>query len=346
MLKHLINRKVGEFMKNVFQSIAGMLLIITLAACGGTTELPKSNDVPSSEPPAQEEVEPLTPDDTAPSNKAQEDANIPETHEPVSFEPNENVRVVATFIYDNDTYIVVENTGEQAVLNYRVAYINYDKNGFVSTNDSDGYQRGKADTVNLMPGSKTISSWYGAKGAYADAAVVGIDFADGSTWEATEAQIDAWASESNANFSIETQKEIISTLKETSTLAETNEYAALTDYTIKHENQFSSQHDFHFSIDNISGQGITRLNVFVLEYDENGFPVSVSPYDTYCANGHQTGGTVNLAVGQSGSYHDDLFLSPTTTQIKVIISYIEFQDGTDWTNPYVYEWIIGNNGNY
>jgi len=132
-------------MKKLFQSIVGMLLIITLAACGGTTELPKSNDVLSSEPPAQEEVEPLTLEDTALSNNAQEDANIPETHEPVSFEPNENVRVVATFIYDNDTYVVVENTGEQAVLNYRVAYINYDKNGFVSTNDSDGYKRGKKE---------------------------------------------------------------------------------------------------------------------------------------------------------------------------------------------------------
>ena len=86
--------------------------------------------------------------------------------------------------------------------------------------------------------------------------------------------------------------------------------------------------------------------LFILEFDENGFPVAVNPYDTYCINGHQTGGTVNLAIGESGAYSTDLFISPTTTQIKVVISYIEFQDGSEWDNPYLYEWIIGNNEAY
>lgn len=257
---------------------------------------------------------------------------------------NKDLRIVSAFNYNNDTYIVVENVGEQAILNYEVAYVSFDKNGLVATTDSNGYEIGRANTVNLMPGKKTISSWYGAEGNYTVATVIGVDYQDGSTWEAT--QIEDWVKAARSEFDVDTHKAELAALKKFDSSAEVNEYAALTEYYIKHGNQFSSDHDFHFSIKNTSNQGITRLNVFVLEFDENGFPVSVNPYDTYCLNGHSTGGTVNLAAGGSGSYSDDLFISPTTTQIKVVISYIEFQDGTDWQNPYIYEWIIANNGMY
>ena len=84
----------------------------------------------------------------------------------------------------------------------------------------------------------------------------------------------------------------------------------------------------------------------VLEFDENGFPVSVSPSDIYCKNGHTTGGTVNLAVGETGSYSSSLFAEGSTTQIKTAIKEIEFQDGTKWENPYFYEWLVSNNASF
>ncbi len=320
-----------------------LILLAGSAACGG--------DSPRGTPDA------ANPIPSAPANVSDiPETNAPEptpaptpTPEPTKsplFEPSEDLKVTVAFVYDGDTYIVVENTGDQAILNYTVAYINFDKNGFVATRDSDGYEAGRASTANIMPGEKYIAGWYGADGVYAVATVTGIDYADGTTWEAPSMQVDYWVKETSKNFSVENQSAMIATLKETGVQAEQNEYASLTDISIKHGNQFSSEHDFHFSIKNTSEQGITTLNVYVLEFDKNGFPVSVSPYDTYCANGHQTGGKVNLASGKSGSYSDDLFLSSTTTQIKVVISYIEFQDGSEWTNPYLYEWLIGNSKSY
>lgn len=260
-----------------------------------------------------------------------------------SFEENQDLKIVASFVYDNDTYVVAENVGEQAILNFKIAYINFDKNGFTTTND---YKTGKAETVNLMPGEKNIFSWYGATGDYALSAITNVDYADGSTWETTVAQLDSWAKTARTNFSMDDYKESIILMKETGVLAETNDYVTLADFYIKHDNRFSAKHDFHFSVTNTSEQGITRLNVFVLEFDENGFPVNVNPYDTYCINGHMTGGNINLAAGQTGSYSDDLFLSPTTDQIKAAITHIEFQDGTEWDNPYIFEWIITNNNSY
>lgn len=348
-------------MKKVYIVLLAMAMSLFLAACGseskvidempdvdpvnGETQVTDIDEVPSTE---------LTNDDDLSSSDNQNSASVNETDPAddqtgsaevvTEFVPNEDLRVVAAFNYDNDTYVVVENMGEQAILNYRVAYISFDKNGLFATRDSDGYETGKHDTANIMPGEKNISSWYGADGDYTIAAVISVDYQDGHTWEAE--QLDTWVENARSEFNVDTHKAGLANLAAFNDAAEANDYATLTDYTIKHGNRFSSDHDLHFSIKNTSDQGITGLNVFVLEFDENGFPVSVSPYDTYCMNGHQTGGTVNLAAGQSGSYSDDLFISPTTTQIKVVISYIEFQDGTDWMNPYIYEWIISNNGMY
>lgn len=310
--------------------------LLLLSSCGNSASNIESK-IPEQTDPVIESSSPEVEKTPAPSP-----IPSPEPTPDTIFEPNEDLQVVTAFVYDNDTYVVVENTGTQPILNYRIAYINFDKNGFVATRDSDGYERGKNDTANLMPGDKDIGGWYGADGIYAVAAVVSIDYADGTTWEANEMQVENWAKEASNSFSVEEQKNEVSRLKETGSLAETNEFASLTDYTIKHGNQFSSDHDLHFSLQNTSDQGITRLNIFVLEFDKNGFPVAVNPYDTYCINGHQTGGTVNLASGASSSYSDDLFISSTTTQIKGVISYIEFQDGSEWNNPYLYEWILGN----
>lgn len=325
-------------MRNRKYILITVALFMLLSACGNSTPSSEKNVLPEQPAPDIENATAPTPTPNP--------TPTPEPTPSTTFEPSEDLKVVAAFVYDNDTYVVVENTGTQPILNYRIAYINFDKNGFVATRDSDGYERGKNDTANLMPGDKDIGGWYGADGAYAVATIVGIDYADGTTWETTAMQVDSWAKEVSSNFSIEEQKDTVNILKETGTFAESNEFAALTDYSIKHGNQFSSDYDFHFSVKNTSEQGITRLNVFVLEFDKNGFPVAVNPYDTYCINGHETGGTVNLASGASSSYSDDLFISSTTTQIKVVISYIEFQDGSEWTNPYLYEWIIGNNSAY
>lgn len=335
-------------MKRFFYVIIAFAMILSLCACGssGKTET-TSPDVSTS----VDELDPsvssdngatATPDSETDQSSTATDS--PEENADVAneFVPNDDLRIVAAFSYDNDTHVVIENVGDQAILNYRVAYIAFDKNGFVATRDSRGYDTGKHETVNLMPSEKAISTWYGADGVYTVAVIVGVDYQDGSTWEAQ--YIEKWASTVRSEFNVDAYKSEIDKLKEFDALATTNEYAMLTDHSIQHRNQFSSKHDFLFSISNTSDQGITKLSLFILEFDENGFPVSVNPYDTYCINGHSTGGTLNLAAGQSGSYTNNLFISPTTTQIKVVISSIEFQDGTDWQNPYIYEWILANNG--
>lgn len=336
-------------MKKLLVMLIMVTLIISQVSCGKDDDKQNAintNDVQDSSLPVDDEKESKENGEETSNQEEFQYVSDQETEPKAEFEANADLEVVATFVYDNDTYVVVENVGEKAILNFKVAYVNFDSNGFATTTDSDGYLQGKVDAANLMPGAKTIAGWYSSSksGSYAVAVVTSVDYADGSNWNATN--INSWSDSIRASFSIENYKNDINAMKETAVLAETNEYASVANFSIVHRNQFTSSYDFDFSIKNTSDQGITSISIFVLEFDENGFPVSVSPYDTYCLNGHSTGGTINLAPEQNGEYTDNLFLDGTTSQIKFIIFKIQFQDGTEWFNPYTYEWIIANNNAY
>lgn len=259
------------------------------------------------------------------------------------YETNKDLQVVAGFTYDGYTYVVVENTGDKPILNYSVAYINYDENGF-STTSGDGYRNGRNDAANIMPGGKAIARWLGDSGKYVDAVVTSVDYSDDTTWEMNE--IETWADSSKGSFSVDKYNDKIAELDKVAPLAESNEYLSLDGTSMEHRNQFSTSSDFSFTLTNKASQGITKASVFVLQFDASGFPVSVSPYDTYCLNGRSTGGTINLTPGSTDTLTDNLFFDANTTQYKVVISSITFQDETTWTNPYLYEWIIANNKSY
>ena len=259
---------------------------------------------------------------------------------------DKGLKAVLAFAYDYDVNIVVKNTCDQAVLNFNVAYVCFDRNGLPTT-AGDEYEKGSASAANIMPGDKSLHSWYDSgESFYVVATVCGIDYQDGTTWEAEENSIKKWAKNTKKNFKIENYQADMNSLKAEAALAETNEYLELTSFSIEHGNQFSDKHDLHFTIKNISEKDITIARIFVLEYDDGGFPVSVSPYDTYCLNGHTTGGNVNLRPGESSSFTDDLFLSGPTENVKVIVSEVEFHDGTVWNNPYLYEWVVANNHSF
>ena len=318
-------------MKKTIFLLLSLSLLLCLCACAE----PAQDGTPSaSTEPAAVAAE--TPSASSPSPSAAPEA--------AGFEPCADLRVLAAYVYDGDTYVLVENTGDRPILNFRLAYINFDKNGFPTTTDRSGYDTGRAEAVNLMPGEKNIFSWFGASGSYALAEITGVDYSDGSDWSA--AGLNGWAQSVRSGFDTDENSASLKALGADGALAEACEYASLTEVYLNHGNQFSNSLDLHFSVQNTGTLGITKLTLFVLEFDENGFPVSVKPYDTCCLNGHNTGGTINLAAGQTGIYEDDLFISSTTTQIKTVIARLEFQDGSEWDNPYIYEWIISGCGAY
>lgn len=346
-------------MKKISALILAAALVFSLAACGsgeGSASGPdeessttvvsdgSGENTPTQPPDGSEAAPSQSSDGETPAQSPEIGGEAPVQPSGAGFAENPDLKVVAAFMYDGNIYAVTENVGSKPILNYSIAYITFDNNGFVTTTDPDGYEHGRDEAANIMPGAKHIAGWFESTGSCAAAVIRSVDYADGTSWEAS--QLNQWAEQTRSSFQVEEYKAGIAALKEIAPQAESNEYAVLSGVYMSHGNQFSTSSDLHFTVQNTSEQGITRVTVYVLEFDANGFPVSVSPYDTYCLNGHQTGGTVNLAAGQSGDYSSGLFLNGSTTQIKAVISTIDFQDGTIWENPYIYEWILANNSSY
>ena len=319
-------------MKKISLMLLTFAMCFSLTACGSSENAKPSTTDASIAGVGQTVTQAIK----TPENKDKEEASTE------TFELCNDLTVVSSFTYDNDQYVVVENVGDQAILEFSVAYINFDKNGFPM--ESGDYERGRYESANMMPGDKRIGSWYGSDGAYSEAIVCGVKYQNGTEWELEN--IDAWQAETLKTFSVAEYKEKITALSENASKAYDIGDVAISNIKIVKDNPYSTSKDYNFSLENKSNQGILSVSIYVLEFDENGFPVSVSPYDKYCKNGHALGGTVNLGAGKKGSFGDDLFISGDTKYTKEIITQIEYQDGTVWENPYMYEWIISNNASY
>ena len=63
------------------------------------------------------------------------------------FEQNQDLKVTVSYIYDNDPYVVVENVSDKPILDYSVAFLVFDKNGFTV----DDWCQGEVSSANLMP---------------------------------------------------------------------------------------------------------------------------------------------------------------------------------------------------
>ena len=248
--------------------------------------------------------------------------------------------VVGTFVYDRDTYVVVRNDSDQAILNYTVSYVTFDSNGLVTTTDRDGYSSGKSEAANIMPGQTVIAGWYGAKdgSTYSAAVVTSVGYQDGTTWELDD--ISGWAKEAKSTFSVDGYKESVAALKDDAALATAEEPVALHDLTLVNRNQFSTKYDLDFTLGNYNDNGIADATIMTLQYDANGFAVSTNPNDSYAVNTRTTGGTVNVPAWDWGSYTTSLFCEPETTTVIGCVQEVTYTDGSTWQNPYYYQWLM------
>ena len=137
------NRKLGSVVA------FSILLLLFLCSCGEQGNVESSQNSQSAND--SQEATSVQPVEVE-TEEVPDSSEVASPETPFTADTNADLKVVASFIYDNETYVVVENVGEQAILNFRVAYINFDNNGFVTTTDSNGYESGKYDTANLMPG--------------------------------------------------------------------------------------------------------------------------------------------------------------------------------------------------
>ena len=132
------------------------------------------------------------------------------------------VHVIAGFGYKNDSYIVFENVSDSPILNVQFAFMSFDDNGFLNGNEP---KTGSADNVNLMPGDKTIISFYGDNGKYIKATASHIDFSDNEEWD--NYNVDGWFEQYKMGLDIDEENKLIEGLAEDAQKATTDEYVKL-----------------------------------------------------------------------------------------------------------------------
>ena len=259
------------------------------------------------------------------------------------FETTTDVTVDFAYRYDRDIFILIENTSDKPIVDVKLSWICFDNNGFSTSRN--GYSNGKAESINMLPGDKKMLSWYDSDGGDNVVAVpTYIKFQNGDVWE-TEG-IKSWSENTAASFNVSDHKSSLSAISNNASKAESNDYLKIVSTDKYNDNMFSSSDDFSFKISNLTSKKIEKIRLAVCEFDKNGYAVSVSPYDSYSRNCRFTGGTVNLAPNATESFVDSLFFEAECTKYKVVVASVEYGDGTEWNNPYLYEWIYSNSNEY
>ena len=109
------------------------------------------------------------------------------------------------------------------------------------------------------------------------------------------------------------------------------------------DNMFSSQDDFDLIVKNIGNQTIQNISVIVLEYDNNGYAIRVSPYDFVTQNARAvTVDPANVEPWKTGGWNWSLFFDSECKSYDVIIYSIELKDGTTWSNENALPWMLYN----
>ncbi len=253
---------------------------------------------------------------------------------------NGSLEITHSFAYDNYVYVVVKNISTKTILSFEAIYICYDSNGLPV---SDGYESGSSSSANIIAGESKCFKFYENSCSHLDAIITSIEFDDGTTWENTDYKI--WAI-TRGNYPVADYEAKVAAMAESAKKAETNQYLSFVSSQKVNDNAYSAKDDFDFTVKNIGTQTISKASYFILQYDANGYAISVDPYDSYCKNGRALSGSINLAAGTSGSFNSSLFFDGNCKQYKVIVSQVIFEDGTEWNNPNLYDWILYNSSTY
>jgi hypothetical protein len=322
-------------MRAICSILAVFILVSFTAACGNENTSPTVNidGVTSSPAPAQTTSPSPSPSPTPTPSPTPSPSPTPV----LVFEESTDLRVIHSFVGRNDINIIVENISDRPILNYSLAYVSFDRNGF--SVGSNRYDSGRVTAANLMPGAKDIASfWSSNTGTFILATVSRIEYVGGDNWEAID--IGTWADDTIATFTPQIISDMIEGFVPQAERATENEFLQILSTNKQSRNRFSSSDDFDITLRNTSDDSIRSARFMVLQFDGNGFPVNVSPWDTYLGNARPVSGELNLTPDSTRTVTASLFFNAQCVNYVCIVWSIEFIDGETWENPYRFEWLI------
>ena len=262
-----------------------------------------------------------------------------------SYQKASDLEILATMVQGENGYFMVKNTGNQVITDFTLTVAGFDASGnVIDLTGSTVYQSFDFATTNILP-----DTVFGLKNyvylrqdvKYMEAMVSSITYKDGSVWSTKG--LDAWTKDVSDDFSVEEYRHSIDAMKSDAILAESNEYLKITGSSKYSDNQFSNDDDFDFSAENIGDRDIQKFDIIVMEYDANGYGISVSPYEFVMQNCRVVSADpANLMANCEATYNKSLFFESECKTYNTLVYEIEFKDGTKWTNEYAFQWMLYN----
>ncbi len=243
--------------------------------------------------------------------------------EPGEYIPNTQAEIVVAYIYNGKANIVTRQNNDVKLKSITLACVYY---------DASGQQIGNLNMTDCeIIDQKNVTLWQTEcpeTAVYMDCAIYSTTQENGT--ETTAEHIDLWETTVVSEFRIDTYSESLrEKLGDNAALAVTNPYAILGSVRWQ---------DLSVTVEmSLLSDNIQSVYLFALWFDAQGQPLDLQAC-SYCANGESM-----VAHIQSEDNHNYIFKAPGNAKsAKVIVQSADLKDGTQWVNPYFYEWLFVN----
>ncbi len=251
--------------------------------------------------------------------------NRDKTQESTEYIPNTEVEIAVAYIYNGKANIVTRPLNDTPLKSLTLACVYY---------DITGKQIGQCKMIDCkVTDNKNVTLWQSdcpEMAVYVDCVVYSTT--DESDNVLTAERIDLWEQSVVKAFQIDTYRaNLENDLRESAGKAVANPHVKLGSVNWQ---DLSVTVEMELLSDNIKS-----VYLFALWFDEDGLPVDTNTC-SYCGNGE------SMVAHITNNNHNYIFQAPETAQsAKIIVQSIDFKDGTQWINPYCYEWILLNRSN-
>lgn len=239
-----------------------------------------------------------------------------------SYVPSDQAKVASSFVVNGDAKFIIDLTDGADVDKVGIACMYFDENGKLLSD---------YEILTCKVENEKRSSW--ETGAPADClyAVATIAFTtDSQGNKETCVGVDDWAKETEASFSVSAHKVLLAAWAQLGATAEINEY-------VKIESLVCDNDTLEIELTNLKNYDIPKLHVYLLLYDENGYPMDVG--GNSCPNSKLIELT-NLLAEENATYEYNI--PNGTVSVKAVLRMVQTGEEETWNNPYLYEWLYSN----
>lgn len=284
-----------------------------------------------------------------------------------AYEISEDLVVLCDYIKDGHSgfgqyaFSFVKNDSEDTIIDYSIAHMGFDVNGNVTqlVNTTNKYHEQEISMANILPDmvyglseGSTEGVYLGNEGKvrYIKSVITSVTFKSGEIWELGD--LDAWAEDTIANFSVETEKQYTETLKEDAQKALTNPYVSIEDYAIvPSSNMFLKDkcHTIGINIKNIGDKPIRTVHYIVAEFDSQGKGVQMENQSWTFNYQYITCNSKSLTFDLSKNplepgkdnygFWEDMMVGECD-DVLIIVENIEFEDETVWQNDCALQFMV------